>query len=137
MRIKTILALAIYLCLGSGCKKSEPDPVFIGSDEPALQINGSYRIKYSPATFQIGYSPDNRQFRIHNDTMSEFYILTCSELPERQGQDIKCALKYAASGSISYKNGLNFRVERTDPATGMIWLWCSKKNIGVSVRKLR
>ena len=73
---------ALTAALLSGCEKEHsPSPEFIGNDDISLVIQGSTKIKYIPETFQIGFNADRRQFRIHNDTMSEYYILTCSSMP--------------------------------------------------------
>ena len=126
---------ALTAALLSGCEKEHsPSPEFIGNDDISLVIQGSTKIKYIPETFQIGFNVDRRQFRIHNDTMSEYYILTCSSMPEREGEKIKCSLKYVINGKPNFKN-LTFEVVKTD-ASGIIWLWNSKKEIGLTVKAI-
>lgn len=126
---------ALTAALLSGCEKEHsPSPEFIGNDDIALVIQGSTKIKYIPETFQIGFNADRRQFRIHNDTMSEYYILTCSSMPEREGEKIKCTLKYVINGKPNFKN-LTFEVVKTD-ASGIIWLWNAKKEIGLTVKAI-
>ena len=132
------MAAAGILCIAAaGCSKHySPDKVFLESSNISLRYCGSEKITYDPATFQIGFSPEKKQFRVHNDTMSEFFTLTCSELPVEPGQKIKCAIKYTNGETIIYKSGLSFTVEKVGE-NGMVWLWCSKKDLGVTVRMLR
>ncbi len=127
-----LILLAVSLC---GCVKTyEPDQFFLEESDMVLKIGGKNKIRYNSDNYQIGYSPDRKQFRLHNDTMSEFFILTCSELPSKQGQKVKCALKYCTANEIDYKTGLEFDVRKI--SDNIIWLWCKKKNIGVTVKTL-
>lgn len=111
----------------------KPDAEFLTGSDLELKVDGSVKVKYVPETFQIGYSSDKKQFRVHNDTMSEYFILTCSELPEKEGQKIKCSLKYTSGGNTVSRTGEEFRVEKIDGSSGTVWLWNSKKKTGVSV----
>ncbi len=127
-----------FVCLIlAGCEKQHsPDPKFIVSNDIALSINGHVKVKYVPETFQIGFSRDKRQFRVHNDTMSEYFIMTCSELPESEGQNIKCTLKYTCDGKANYFGSMTYNVAKL-ANDGTIWLWNSKKSIGVTVKVLK
>lgn len=129
------LSMLVCFILSGCCRKHEPDPEFVTGDEIVLKIDGAVKVKYVPETFQLGFSPERKQFRVHDDNMTRFYILTCSELPDHVGQQIRCSLKYGINGEMSYKSGMSFEVEKMDEA-GTVWLWCKKKNTGVSVRIL-
>ncbi len=135
MRRIAAIILATIAVLSCSKKPSEPVPEFVGNDNLVLKIKGNNKIEYVPTSFQIGFSRDKKQFRVHNDTMSEYYILTCSELPQNEGQTITCSLKYAANTNISYKDGLEFKViKRSD--NGRYWLWCRRKDISISVQEI-
>ena len=103
-----------FVCLIlAGCEKHHsPDPKFIVSNDIALSIN------------------------VHNDTMSEYFIMTCSELPESEGQNIKCTLKYTCDGKANYFGSMTYNVAKL-ANDGTIWLWNSKKSIGVTVKVLK
>lgn len=130
------LSMLVCFILSGCCRKHEPDPEFVTGDEIVLKMDGAVKVKYVPETFQLGFSPERKQFRVHDDNMTRFYILTCSELPDHVGQQIRCSLKYGINGKMSYKSGMSFEVEKMDDA-GTVWLWCKIKNTGVSVRVLR
>lgn len=134
-RIATYITVLVTTALACGCVKTyEPDQFFLEENNVVLKIDGKSKLKYDPEKSQLGFSPDRKQFRLHNDTMSEFFILTCSELPTKQGQNIKCSLKYCTPNEIDYKTGLEFNVRKFSDDT--IWLWCKKKNIGLTVKTL-
>ncbi len=128
--------LAVAAGLAACSREAEPDPEFLAGPEIILQINGQEKIKYVSDTYQLGYGGGGRVFRVHNDEMSEYFVLTCSEPPQTEGQRIKCSLKYASGGEVVSKTGMEFRVEKTDAASGMVWLWDSKRKTGVSLMKI-
>lgn len=133
-KVLAILPALSVLLLSSGCEKGlEPDPGFIADGRLALTVRNSMKVAYLPETYQIGFNAERHQFRIHNDTMSEYYILRCQELPDHQGQKIRCSLKYASEGKAFYKGGLTYEVLKTDD-DGTFWLWNTEKGIGASVR---
>ena len=136
-RIYALAAMLLLIMVTEGCcHKHEPERAFLESSVLSLRINGCEIVRYEPETFQTGFSPENKQFRIHNDTMSEFFTLTCQELPEEKGQKIKCSLRYCADGEVVYQKGLSFNVEKIGD-DGTVWLWCSKKKTGATVRILK
>lgn len=122
--------------LVSCTQEAKPEPEFLAGEELTLRINGRERITYDPDTYQVGYRRNGCVFRVHNDEMSEYFVLTCSARPETEGQKIKCSLRYTSGGDVVSKTGMEFRVEKIDASTGMVWLWCSKGKTGVSVMKI-
>ena len=112
--------MLVCFILSGCCRKHEPDPEFVTGGEIVLKIDGAVKVKYVPETFQLGFSPERKQFRVHDDNMTRFYILTCSELPDHVGQQIRCSLKYGINGKMSYKSGMSFEVEKMDES-GTVW----------------
>ncbi len=136
MRLRILYICIVVLAL-SGCRhKYEPDQEFWDNADVCLRMDGADYIRYVPETFQLGFSPDNAQFRVNNDTMSEFFILTCSELPVSVGQTVKASLRVGSGKKMYYKSGLEFEVKKVND-DGLVWLWCRRRNIGVTVRVLR
>ena len=135
--MKRILLAFALMSAVSGCvRKYEPDAAFLERDVLSLEMDGSSVVEYEPETWQVGFSRENRQFRVHNDTMSEYYVLTCSALPDHVGQKLTCSLKYASYKVAVYKSGMEFEVKKMDD-NGVIWLWNSRKRVGVTVKELR
>lgn len=128
--------LAIAASILAGCKPEyEPDPSFLSSDRIMLVIGGTEKMSYSPEYGQLGFCRELKQFRVSNDNMSEYYVLTCNAIPTAEGQTVKGSVKYASGTSSYVRNDLSFKVEKMD-MNGNIWLWCKEKGIGVSVRTL-
>lgn len=135
--MRRMLLMAAVLAVTSGCvRKHEPDAAFMEYDGLTLEIDGSRKMELPPELCQLGFSREHRQFRVHNDTMSEYYVLTCSALPENVGQKVRCSLKYASYKMTVFKSGLDFEVIKTDDG-GTVWLWNARKRIGITVKMLR
>lgn len=120
-----IIILLTVLSMTSCNRGHGPDKQFLENENITLTVGGREKIRFCPDTWQLSYSEDNKQFRANNDTMSEFFILTCSDIPVRPGQNIKCSLKYTDGGIAVYKTGMQFEVQKIDDE-GMVWLWCKK-----------
>lgn len=135
-RIRTIIVTAIICSAVCGCEKHyETDPVFIASNDVVLKVRNTDKLVYVPEYYQLGFRKDMKQFRVQNDNMSEYFIFTCSSLPEKEGQSMKCAIRYESVSESFVRSDLSFRVERTDNE-GRFWLWCKDKGIGVMVKIL-
>ena len=134
MKRKLFILTALACMLGCA-PEHEPDAAFLEQDCLALEVEGNRRVLYQPETWQLGFSRENRQFRVHNDTMSEYYVITCSRMPESIGQKILCSIKYASYKIAVYKNNLEFEVKKINDE-GVVWLWNSKKRIGLTVKIL-
>lgn len=137
MRRINIIFILLALMAAAGCHPDhKPDNLFLECNDIGLYSKGSMRMKYDPKTGQLGFSKDKCQFRLHNDTMSEYLIVTCSKLPTTVGHEITASLKQATDKVIAYRNNLSFTVEKMAD-DGRVWLWCGKKNFGVIVKELK
>ena len=105
------------------------------SDQVSLMVKGKKVFTYSEGTCQLGYNRDLRQFRASNDDMTSFFVLTCSELPRQEGQEIRAELKWTSGSSVKTSDGLVFKVEKYDD-TGLVWLWNSADKTGAVVKIL-
>lgn len=129
--ILTFLTAVLLLC---SCEKNKVDEAFLESSDLCLIDGGVTIHTYDPLTWQVGYNESKKEFRVFNDTMSDYYVLTCSKLPTEKGQELTATVKWSGK-SITTRNNVSFRVEKIDNQ-GRIWLWSKKSRIAVSVRSL-
>ena len=132
----------ILLCLAAlmlaGCSPKEAvDEIFEDSSDILLRIDGATVITYHPLTWQMGYTSSRNEWQVMRDDGASYYSLTCNEKPSDAGQNVKASLSWnTGDGTLHRENDLSWRVVKTD-SQGTVWLWCSDKKIGVSVRTLR
>lgn len=129
-----IIAL-VLLCTGCHKKKVDMDLDMYNSTQVSLMVKGKKVFTFDEATGQLGYNRSLKQFRAGNDDMTSYFVLTCSELPRQEGQEITGNLQWASGGSGKSSNGLTFKVEKYDD-TGLVWLWSSADKTGAVVKIL-
>ena len=128
-----IIAL-VLLC--SGCKKKvEMDLEMYNSNQISLMVKGRKVFTFDEGTCQLGYNRTLKQFRAGNDDMTSFFVLTCTDLPRTQGQEIQANLQWTSGSSVKTSNGLTFKVEKYED-TGLVWLWNSADKTGAVVKIL-
>lgn len=134
---RIVLILFAALLLGACHHSKEMSPSFIKGDGIYLQSDGKTVVQYEPKTWQLGYSAARKEFRAFSDDQSSYYILTCQSFPEKVGEAVKADLEWAsAGGSIRKESGLSFTVKQFGD-DGRIWLWNSKKGIGIVIQVLQ
>lgn len=129
----TILALFLM----TSCDRTlEPDSTFVGSSDIELTVGGSVIYKYDPATWQLGYNPTKKEFRVFDDSMKKYYTVTCSAIPSSTGQKLEATVTWSSGTSTQSAKG-KFEVAKAQGDT--FWLWCGDKKTrtGVTVRVLR
>lgn len=131
LKILILFAATAVLCGCPGIHEGESESEFMASQMPCLHMNGKTVHEFKPETWQTGFNRSKRQFRVSNDTMSDFYVLECSAIPTREGQKITADLTWSAKRIVTRRD-VSFSVKKMD-SRGMVWLWNSKDRIGVSV----
>lgn len=134
-RILAFAAAALAAATLSSCSQSEVDASFLEDYGVCLKVDGKMVHVFDELTWQLSYNPSSKTFRAHSDTMSDYFSLKCSSLPTTVGQSLTGSLEWSTSSDIKTRSGLDFTVEQMD-SDGNVWLWCSKKDIGVCVRTL-
>lgn len=129
-----IIAL-VLLCTGCHKKKVDMDLDMYNSTQVSLMVKGKKVFTFDDASGQLGYNRSLKQFRAGNDDMTSYFVLTCSELPRQEGQEITGNLQWGSGGSGKSSNGLTFKVEKYDD-TGLVWLWSSADKTGAVVKIL-
>lgn len=129
-----IIIMTFILCL-TGCRRYDIEEILLQREDISLTIKGEDIISYMPETFQIGHNAQKNEFRVFDDDMGNWFVLTCMERPSSVGQVLKADLKWTSTSTTKSRKGLSFSVEKTD-SQGNIWLWCKEHAIGVVVREL-
>ena len=131
---KTIFLALLVLGL-TGCRIYDIDEILLQRQDISLTVKGTEVLAYDPETFQIGYNERKNEFRVFDDNMGNWFVLTCKERPSAEGQTLKADIRWTATNTTRSRTGLYFKVEKTD-SSGQIWLWCEDEAIGVVVREL-
>ena len=132
-----IFMLPLTILLAVSCNRTlEPDSSFIGSSAIELISSGQVIYTYDPATWQLGYNPSTKEFRVFDDSMKNYYTVTCSAIPSSTGQKLEATVTWSSGSSTQSVKG-KFEVVKAQGDT--FWLWCGDKKtpVGVTVRILK
>ncbi|MBQ8838577.1 MAG: hypothetical protein IJ005_04585 [Bacteroidales bacterium] len=133
-RLTTICILAATYVL-YGCTPINIDEVLLQRDDISITVKGVLHMSFNEATCQLGYNGKKNEFRVLEDNIGNWFVLTCSERPSATGQEVICSLNWTSSTDTESLKGLNFTVKNLNE-NGMIWLWCQSEEIGVVVKEL-
>ena len=76
------------------------------------------------SNWQIGYNSSKKEFRVFDDSMKNYYIVTCSALPSSTGQKLEATVTWSSGSSTQTTKG-KFEVAKAQGDT--FWLWCGDK----------
>ena len=131
-----IALLSLLACTGCREKgKVDMDLEMYNSDQISLMVKGKKVYTYDEGAGQTAFNRTLRQFRAGNDDMTSFFVLTCSDLPREEGQEIRADLQWTSGSSVKTTNGVTLKVEKYD-GTGLVWLWNAADKTGAIVRIL-
>lgn len=134
-RIAVITALILAVLTSVGCDPYEVDEVLMQKENVSLVIKGTVMFDYDGYTGQMSYNHKRNEYRVMDDDMAHYFFLRFDADLSDVGQEVGAILKYTTLSNVREEKNLTFRVEKTDPSSGMFWLWCQSKKIGVVVRK--
>ena len=123
-------SLALQGCVGGGKVETE----FLESSDICLRVKGTTVFTYAPLTCQMAFNRRNCEFRVHTDTMSDYYCVTLDAIPSAEGQKVDGKLCWTSTSSI-IRRDCTFRVEKVT-SEGGAYLWSRKDRIGVVVKIL-
>ena len=119
---KYIWLLCVLTFFMSACNPYDVDEILMVRDDISL-------------TWQMGYNAQKNEFRVHDDSMGNYFILSCNARPDTEGQELEADIQWTMKTSIKRFEGVEFEVKKTS-ADGCVWLWNKTQGIGVVVRKL-
>lgn len=136
--MKRYICLSILFCLVvCSCSKNKMYQEEFVSEmtEIGLTIKGETLFTYDPVTQQLGYTPSKNEFRAFDDYLSNYLIVSLSSDPASTGE-ITGNVVYTTSTEIVEKSSISFKMIKSEPSSGLYWLWSRKSGVGVVVRKL-
>lgn len=123
----------LYGCMTDGPAMEEK---FVQNSDIHLSVKGDVVMSYDPLSCQILYSPSECCFSVCSDSMSDYFILRCSRLPEKEGDTVNCDVEWTTYSDVKEKKNISFTVARMDLSASTVWLWSRQSRIGAVVKML-
>lgn len=107
-------------------------------DDIMLVKNGVTLLTYKPASWQLSCSRNDGdgkyEYRVHNDDMGKYYVLTCAESLNRVGQKVQATLEWTTERANESVSG-EFTVNKMED--DKIWITCARRHIGLVVKDVK
>ena len=129
-----ILPLLFAVLLLSACADQRMRTAFSENEGVRLMVGRDIPFIYDPATCQLAFSRDLREFRAHTDNMSDFFVATFVQLPSTLGQTVLADLVWTTERDVLTRKNLTLEVIRIEG--DQFWLWSSTGKIGLCMRIL-
>lgn len=133
-RIRSFLLPLLLLVSLASCADQRMRNAFSESEEIHLMVGGDIPLSYDPNTCQLAFSRDLREFRVHTDNMSDFYVLTLSAVPVSVGQRVSGSLTWTTHDEVLTRKNITLETVRLEG--DKIWLWSNSARIGLVVSTL-
>ncbi len=128
------LTLLCATLLLAACVDQRTRNAFSENEGVRLMVGRDIAFTYDPATCQLAFSRDLREFRAHTDNMSDFFVVTFTELPAAFGQFVTADLTWTTERDVLTRKNLTLEVIRVEG--DQFWLWSDTGRIGLCMRIL-
>lgn len=130
------ITFAIMLSFLAGCTgKNELAEALLECQDISLTWKGIPQVTYDSGTFQLGYNSSKHEYRVYDDKLAYWFIISCSEKPTSEGQTLKADISWTgASKTYTYKN-IQMTVKKTD-TSGQVWLWNQSEALGIMIKNI-
>lgn len=137
--IRYILYVVLGVLVLTSCNREdlrEIEEVLMTKEDVSLTIRKELIFTYDSSKCQLAYNDKRNEFRVMTDDMSEYFVLTADQPLSHEGQELKADLIYTLTGSAKTDRSLGFTIQKVEGSSGLFWLWCSSRKIGVVVKRL-
>ena len=134
-RYARILLLSAALATLCACNPHQMEEPLLHVEGVLLQVGDNVVLSLAPDEGQLGFSAGKKEFRAGTDDMSEYFVISCSELPVEEGQHITADVLWTSQAGIQRRGRVKMKVQQI--RDGNIWLWSSRDRIAAIVKDLR
>lgn len=128
------LILFCICALVNSCAEQPVLSEFSEIDIIRMEVAGQTVLVYNPKTCQMAFNRDRCEFRVHTDTMSDYFIVRMSEIPSELGQEVSADLTWTTSTDIRTRKNVTLLLVNMEG--DRLWLWDAAGKTGMEVRIL-
>jgi len=126
--------LTLCLILFCSCDRQSILNDIVSDSTVRLAINGYNVFTYDALTCQMGFCRGKREFRVHTDTMSDYFVITLDKIPVSEGEGVTADITWTSPQDVGIKK--NVALETAKVEGDKIWLWNYQARITAVVRIL-
>ena len=134
--MRRLLYILTFLFIHAGCTYESMEAPFMESSEISLIWKGSTQVLYNSNTCQLAYNNAKNEFRVYDDRLADWFIISCDENPTQEGQSIIADVSWTGDRSPKVFRNQSFIVRKVNE-DGRVWLWNSKNKIGIIIKHIQ
>ena len=131
--IKYFLLAAVMLFISCNQTGSIDKASFLADDTVRLEINGECQFNYVPGTCQLAYNAKRCEFRVHTDTMLDYFTITLDMVPSRPGTQVQARIAWSTVSGEQKKENITLNTLRI--LGDVIWL-CDESGRNAAVLRV-
>lgn len=131
--MKNLFIILLAGILATGCVQYDIAEILLDRPDISVTHKGNEIYSFSPNKAQISFNDARNEYRIFNENFLSKVILVWDEQPSYQGQKVTIDITWRTPTNYKKKKGLKFEVKKVSN-DGLIWLWNSSDNIGVTIK---
>ena len=131
--MKNLFTILLAGILTTGCVQYDIAEILLDRPDISVTHKGNEIYSFNPNKAQISFNDARNEYRIFNENFLSKIILIWDEKPSYQGQKVIIDITWRTPASYKKKRDLEFEVKKVNN-DGMIWLWNSSDNIGVTIK---
>lgn len=93
---------------------------FLADNTVRLEINGECQFSYIPGTCQMAYNAKRCEFRVHTDTMLDYFTITLDKVPSNPGTQVQARIAWSTVSGEQTKENITLNAIRV--VGDVIWL---------------
>ena len=128
-----ICSLLTLICVCS-CNPYDVEEILLTRDDVSLTIKGNPIFVYYSDNCQVAYNSEKNEYRAMTDDMTKYFVLKANQTLSDIGQEFSADLTYTTDRKEKVEKNLTFKIEKISNVQGLVWLWCSSRNIGLVIR---
>lgn len=133
---RLLIIISAAMMLAACHKDSGFDKAQIADPTPRLCVKKKEAFRYDGLKCQMSFNKSLRQFRAGTDTMSDYFIVKMSAVPQSAGQIITADLEWTTPTGVNSQSGVSFEVVQVDSGNNA-WLWSSRQDLSVVIKVLQ
>ena len=131
--MKNLLIILFAGILAVGCVKYDIEEVLLDRPDISVTHKGNVIFSFSPNKSQISFNDARNEYRMFNENFLSKVTIVWNIKPSFVSQKVNIDITWRTPTSYKKKKDLQFEVKRASN-DGMIWLWTSSDNIGITIK---
>ena len=133
---KAAAYLALAVLILSACNNNGLTPLapFVNDDTVRLEIDGVRVFEYSDNTCQLAFNSSRNEFRVHTDTMLDYFIVKLDAVPRSPSTKVKADISWSTDYGVRTRENITLDTKRV--RGDVIWLCDESQHNAIVLRIL-